>query len=192
MTDERPSWPLVVWLGIVAGAAMGALAVFIFRKEHHNSILALPAGTTPTLLPTSSDPNPNLGWAKVAQPQPQLMALEAFTRTPELEYVQTPAEMIGSKTKVATVVVSDTEAYQIMMASGGKPWAVQVRTVGPAGAFAVFGHDSNTLAGNINAPNVFTVPAGAHGDIQLAPGESLYARGSMPNTMVSISARMIE
>lgn len=93
---------------------------------------------------------------------------------------------------LATVTLSDSTTHQIMMAANERPWAVQVSVIGPPGSFAAFGHDSNTVAGNMNANGVLVVAAGTHRDLYLSPGEYLYARGSLPNTMVSISAKMVD
>lgn len=84
------------------------------------------------------------------------------------------------KTGARSATVSDVTPTEILRATGSGDWSVTVRTVGPAGTFAMFS------TGN-NPGESITVPAGAYQTMYLANGDSIYALGDSPGVDVSVS-----
>jgi len=173
-----------MWLSLLCGVAFGAVVVLLLRdRRGNNGGQAL--GNAPINI-----------WNVGSGAQPMtLPAGGVFPSMPTALSIPGPHDELdpGLKTKMSTVTLSETSSNRLLRASGGRRWAVQVRTIGPPGAYAMFSTEPEVLVTSpTTAPaNAIVVPASRHHDLLLEPGDYLFARGSTPGVVVSLSARQL-
>lgn len=166
---------MLVWFGLLCGVAIGvgAVAVFLLRERRNGQALNGPINIW------------NVGSGAQLPSAPQQLAL------PPMGSVMDASPDPGLKNKMSTVTLSATAANRLMRASGGRRWAVQARTVGPPGAYAIFSTDVDQTSGAEAGPSSIVIPAGDSHFIDLEAGDYLFARGSTNGVVVSYTARQL-
>lgn len=177
--DDTPPWQMFMWMGILCGVALGAVTVVLLMQRRQNGQQL----SGPINIWNVTGGNPQL-------PQPAMMQLPqaSYPSVPDApDYSADP----GLKNKMSTVTLSPTSSNRLLRASGGRRWTVQVRTVGPPGAYAMFALDPDGLRGAEAGANSIVVPAGGDHWIELEPGDYLFGRGSTAGVVVSYTARQL-
>ncbi len=162
---------MLVVLGLACGVALGALVVLILRDRRRELAALPPLAPMPQLAP----PMPSMplsGW--MTPSSPSLPAADADS-------------------KMGSFTVGADSARTVFQAANGREWLVQVSCVAPSGSFAFFSTDPSLIGvGTALPPNAIAVPAGGQPrDLSLKPGEILYTRGSLSNTVITYTARAI-
>ncbi len=163
-SNDPSPWPTLTLMGVLCGLALGAVIVLLIRSsrrteppfpEVEDDFLDRLLSPTPRLLPTRT--------AKSG-------------RGPSLDGIARARVVPVAR----TATISNDEPTMLLQAVGKRDWTVDVRTVGPSGAFATF------MIGN-SSGNSIVVPAGGHHRMRIPHGEFLYAQGDTPGTFVSVS-----
>lgn len=166
--EDRPSWNMLLWVGMFAGIAFGAVLVLLLRDRRQPQALAGPSGQPINIW--NMGPGAQ-GMLPQAAPQPMLP----------------PAAL--PETRLQTVRLSQTSTSRLWRASGRVPWRVNVTVGGPPGSFAYLSTEPSVLNPGFTAhPNVVGVPAGGANMIRLQPGQDLYAISNVANVTVSVVA----
>lgn len=172
---------LALGLGILAVLGVGGLVLYlIFRKKDGSPVVVvdgaqLYGAPSATMLP----PAP-------AQPQlpPHVQVLEARV-VPRLE-----DDIIESKTRSFTLRGPEAgRNHAALIASTKNRMAqVTVRTIGPAGTFAIVASDPAALMDTRPIPvgPNGVIPVGQESTLYLNPGAALYARGNVPGVVISV------
>jgi hypothetical protein len=159
--DDKPSWNVLLLIGTIAGVALGAMLVLLFRKQQQQQ---LSGGGQPINIW-------NMGpGAQGMMPQAQ----QAMLPAPSEPLLGTTPEL-SMDTRLKTVQLHTSSMSRLWYASGKNPWRVAVRVVGPPGSFAYISTDRSTLnPGFTTHPNVIAIPAGQTNEIRLQPGQDLF------------------
>lgn len=115
--NQAPQWTTLVWLGVLCGISLGALAVILFRRS--DRLLAAPIDQQPQQLAGLGD------WQ---------MPKSLMTMAPA-----TPRR----KTVARSAIISTSVPTELCRATGSRDWSITVRTVGPPGSFAMFSCGNN-------------------------------------------------
>lgn len=158
-TDDKPSWNVLLLIGTIAGVALGAMLVLLFRKQAQQQQLS---GGQPINIW-------NMAPGAQGLPQPPQMQLAAPTpllgTTPE----------VSMDTRLKTVQLNTSSMSRVWYASGKNPWRVVMRVVGPPGSFAYISTDRSALnPGFTTHSNVIAIPAGQGNEVRLQPGQDLF------------------
>ncbi len=130
-----------------------------------------------------------------------LLMFAMFRRRGELPSVSSVLEpmfspsLLGSKptknepdVSTYSLPASSSDA-PIHLASGSQTSSstIEIRVVGPAGAYATLAYDPAALYGGSTSGRVFVVPGGSRQKIKLGAGQSLYGAGSAAGVIVSVA-----
>lgn len=113
---------------------------------------------------------------------------------------QGPTQMAGAarpanyQTTMRTVAAGPGDPICAFEAVGDRTWQLQLRNVGPAGSFALVSTDPGSIRGTGAVPSGdgVTIPTGAFTDLLLYPRQRVYVRGSVANTMLTITGAVID
>lgn len=163
-----------MWMGILCGVALGAVIVLLLRERRNGG---------------GQLGGPINIWNVGSGAQHPMMAPAAAMMLPagNVEEEIDP----GLKNKMGTVTLSETSSNRLLRASGRRRWSVHVRTIGPPGAYGMFGTEPDRETGGNVSPNSIAVPAGDDHKLELEPGDYLFARGSTSGVVVSYTARQL-
>lgn len=79
-----------------------------------------------------------------------------------------------------------TSPSRVATAASERHWLVRVHNVGPPGSFAVV--DTSFVGMSFPTSQGITIPAGGDHPIRLRPREALFAIGSVPGVILSVSS----
>jgi len=174
--DDRPPWSLMVWLGLFAGVAFGAVLVMLLRERRSQAQLGGGGYGGYSLSPINI-------WNMGSGPdtiQPQQLPVG-------VPQPQSPAISMNTRTK--SFSLSPGAASRLHYASGDNPWSINVSVGGPPGSFAYISTDLSAInPGFTVASNVAGLAAGQANTFRLQPGQDLYAISNVPDVTVSIIA----
>jgi hypothetical protein len=160
--DDKPSWNVLMLVGTIAGVALGAMLVLLFRERRQQQ-QQLSGGQPINIW--------NMGpGAQGMLPQAPQATLPVSSgpllgTTPE----------VSMDTRLKTVQLNTSSMSRIWYASGKNPWRVVMRVVGPPGSFAYISTDRSALnPGFTTHSNVVAIPAGQGNEIRLQPGQDLF------------------
>jgi hypothetical protein len=181
---------LALWTGLTIGASIGLLALIavLFRKNQHATRSTPTLGCVP-LIPTiqifhNMVPVAHPLAAQTAAPLTDLPITHPLALAPG----QDPH--FDASTVMRTSLLFSDGPQALYTAPPGMRARVVARTIGPPGGFTVLSTNSGALraTGVPIGSDVIVIPTGGWNEIVLQPMQTLYGKGSVAETIVSIVA----
>lgn len=170
------------WFGLAAGLGATALIgfmIYLWRRKAPAPLNGAFAGVgAPTYILNQAPGGVVLHGAASAPTEAPAPALAQPLKGPTLRANNVNYPVNGALTRTVTV---STEAAPIYYAD--RDIELTVAMIGPAGAFAFVGVDSDL---SDNTSGIF-IPAGSYRPIQIRRGQRLYGRGSVDQVTISLS-----
>lgn len=176
MAESERTSSLFAILGIVAGVALGAVLVLLFR-DRRGGFGGLSA---PPYAPVNIWNMPGGGHASYGHGgYGQLPTSQEFAS----------GRRISMETRMKSVQLSPGSANRLFRATGQNPWIIDVSIDGPPGSFAFVSTDVSGLnPGFVGHGNTASIAAGQDRRIRLQPGQDLYGISNVVGVMVSVIA----
>lgn len=182
MADDKDTTPWI-WVGIAVGLSLAAFTVMLvmFSRRRDGELLS-GAGA------------PQIGGAPVIQ---QFFGAPNGVQSAAVAALPAPRDSVGSSTTTYRLPsLTDATSEAIRIAGSRRPMRITVRPVDPPGAFASFSYSSTELnlgpalavGGVPSGGGIGTVPVGSEDTYHLKANDVLYAKGSDPNVLVSVTA----
>lgn len=181
--ENRSNLAVGVAIGLSVAVALGLAGVFIWLLTRRDSQqLSAPAVNVPVYLPpwpTAALPAAQTYLSGPSVVQQPISSVPAATIQPRM-----PRPTSIRNVRLPTYG-ADRDAVRVATATD-VPCRITVRVVTPPGTQAALAFDFNDLAGNVPSGDVLVLGAGDSRDLHLAPNQSLYAKATLPGTMVSV------